>query len=114
MCKAMILWLKYFSKKRISCFPPGQKDLLTPCYNTYQSGTFGPINPILNTTYSFLSKFFKEISMVFPDQFVHVGGDEVDFTCWYDNFLKHLLFIFFNHRIRSKFKGLQVKREDLG
>lgn len=63
----------------------GQKDLLTPCYNTYQSGTFGPINPILNTTYSFLSKFFKEISMVFPDQFVHVGGDEVDFTCWKAN-----------------------------
>ncbi|VFV36195.1 beta-n-acetylhexosaminidase beta subunit [Lynx pardinus] len=64
----------------------GQKDLLTPCYNEHeQSGTFGPINPILNSTYNFLSQFFKEVSMVFPDHFVHLGGDEVEFKCWESN-----------------------------
>ena len=43
---------------------------------------FGPINPIKEDNYQFLQYFFHEIFNLFPDPYVHMGGDEVSFTCW--------------------------------
>ncbi len=62
----------------------GQEYLLTPCYDYMNrpDGFFGPINPILKSTYTFLYKFFREVLAVFPDKYVHLGGDEVPFDCW--------------------------------
>uniref|UniRef100_A0A671V8D4 Beta-hexosaminidase n=1 Tax=Sparus aurata TaxID=8175 RepID=A0A671V8D4_SPAAU len=60
----------------------GQPGLLTPCYKGgTPSGTFGPVNPALPSTYRFMARLFKEVSSVFPDSYVHLGGDEVDFHC---------------------------------
>ncbi|XP_072526732.1 beta-hexosaminidase subunit alpha isoform X2 [Salminus brasiliensis] len=64
----------------------GQPDLLTPCYKgDVPSGTFGPVDPTLSSTYQFMSGLFKEVKSVFPDSYVHLGGDEVDFNCWKSN-----------------------------
>ncbi|KAB0369855.1 hypothetical protein FD755_018848 [Muntiacus reevesi] len=82
----------------------GQKDILTPCYYAREpSGTFGPINPILNSTYSFLSKLLKEISTVFPDEFIHLGGDEVNFGCWESN-------LAVQHFMRNKGFGKKIEK----
>ena len=58
-------------------------DILTHCYTLGKpNGKLGPMDPSRNSTFDFLEKFFREIATVFPDQYVHLGGDEVEFECW--------------------------------
>eukprot|EP00980_Cylindrotheca_fusiformis_P007954 scaffold1697_cov120-Cylindrotheca_fusiformis.AAC.36 len=41
-----------------------------------------PIDPTNPSVYDFVRTVYSDLSKVFPDDFVHVGGDEVDFSCW--------------------------------
>lgn len=65
----------------------GQPGLLSECY--YGNGGTDPypniIDPTKDATYQFLTDFFTEILATFPDNYVHLGGDEVltyVHDCW--------------------------------
>jgi hexosaminidase len=46
-------------------------------------GVFDPaMDPANEQTYKFLNEFFAEMTNLFPDQFFHVGGDEVNGKEW--------------------------------
>lgn len=59
-------------------------ELLTKCGGPYE-GKLGPFNPIADEVYEFTFALFEEISKVFPDKYLHLGGDEVGFECWETN-----------------------------
>ena len=60
--------------------------LLTECYSQGKpNGVYGPLNPSQNYTFEFLEALFKEISTKFTDNYIHVGGDEVNNLCWVTN-----------------------------
>jgi hexosaminidase len=50
---------------------------------------FGVLKPVMDptrdTVYEFLDRFFGEMAWLFPDAYVHVGGDEVVGTEWEGN-----------------------------
>lgn len=69
------------------------------------------MNPANEFTYEFLDKFFAEMAALFPDDFIHIGGDENNGRHWDANpdiqqFMKdnnipdnHMLQAYFNKRI---------------
>jgi hexosaminidase len=49
-------------------------------------GVFDPaMNPTEERTYKFLDEFIGEMTRLFPDQFFHIGGDEVNGKQWDSN-----------------------------
>ena len=40
------------------------------------------MDPTKNSTYNTLWLLLREAAQVFPDSYLHLGGDEVPFDCW--------------------------------
>ncbi|XP_003747056.1 beta-hexosaminidase subunit alpha [Galendromus occidentalis] len=64
--------------------------LLTPCYGEGGKGTsrhpdfagFEMLNPMQNYTYDVMKEIFNETTRTFPDEYIHLGMDEVYYKCW--------------------------------
>ena len=67
--------------------------LITPCWGEgLEGGPYKPnyplhgtrevMNPMLENTFEFLDEFFQEIVEDFPDEYIHLGMDEVYYACW--------------------------------
>lgn len=39
-------------------------------------------NPVSEKTYEFLEGYLKDVASYFPDQILHLGGDELPTNCW--------------------------------
>ncbi len=49
-------------------------------------GVFNPVmDPTRKSTYRFLDKFIGEMASIFPDQYMHIGGDENNGVEWRQN-----------------------------
>ncbi|XP_050538784.1 beta-hexosaminidase subunit beta-like [Daktulosphaira vitifoliae] len=64
--------------------PGGQPGLLTQCSESDPT-ILGPIDPTLKENYDFLKTLFTEVKGLFPDEYLHLGGDEVRHDCWDNN-----------------------------
>ncbi len=57
-----------------------------PYHVVHEAGTFTPaMDPTREATYRFLDKFIGEMARLFPDEYFHIGGDEVDPKEWKAN-----------------------------
>nr|CAH8820765.1 unnamed protein product [Trichobilharzia regenti] len=92
----------------------GYPELLTKCYNGAQpNGKLGPLNPVNPSLYGFLKKFFEEIVRRFHDNYIHLGGNEVDYECWSSNpeitkFMKDEKFDWEKHVYNATLDGYKV------
>lgn len=49
---------------------------------TFENSKYkGPLDVTLHKTYELVKEVFKEVFELFPDPYVHLGGDEVTLTC---------------------------------
>jgi hexosaminidase len=57
-----------------------------PFHIEREFGIFDPVmDPTRETTYKFLDKFVAEMAAIFPDHFMHIGGDENNGVEWKAN-----------------------------
>ncbi|KAI1304970.1 Beta-hexosaminidase subunit beta [Halotydeus destructor] len=57
----------------------GVKGLTASCS---KDASYSALDVSKESTYTFLDQFFAEVAAIFPDPYLHLGGDEVGLDCW--------------------------------
>ena len=52
----------------------------------------GQLDPTLPETYALVDGVIKDIADLFPDAFIHLGADEVNYRCWQPGILCSISF----------------------
>ena len=84
-CREDVESFSFYISGHTKSWEAGQPGLLTQCedFEGKPIDLYGPIDPTEQTTYDFLAGFFDEITRVFPEKYIHIGGDEVvEDSCW--------------------------------
>jgi hexosaminidase len=62
--------------------------MIINCFKRSNDFDFGdgwgdcPMDPTNTAVYTFIQNFLTEAATVFPDNWLHLGGDEVNYQCW--------------------------------
>lgn len=57
-------------------------DLMSQCEHGSKSPFTAPLNPTLPQVYKFVENLYQEVTTLFVDEYIHIGGDEVRLDCW--------------------------------
>ena len=81
-----VSFLSPSSKGHSLSWGAGEPKMLTQCYNSSrQPDGFGPLNPVSEYMWDTLCLLYSEVIALFPDPYIHIGGDEVSYSCWESN-----------------------------
>lgn len=80
----VVIQVLHFAVGHTQSWGKGHPEILADCYDSRgrKTGRKGPLDPTKHATYALLRKLIEELVDVFPDQYLHLGGDEVSFDCW--------------------------------
>eukprot|EP01022_Parablepharisma_sp_SALTPOND_P020528 TRINITY_DN375_c0_g1_i4.p1 TRINITY_DN375_c0_g1~~TRINITY_DN375_c0_g1_i4.p1 ORF type:complete len:544 (-),score=33.68 TRINITY_DN375_c0_g1_i4:51-1682(-) len=66
----------------LTCFNSVWPYRLADYYRIHGGPPTAAFDPSLDGTYKFMENILKDLLEYFPDELVHLGGDEVLFSCW--------------------------------
>jgi hexosaminidase len=69
----------------VRCFNKTNQYNLTNAYGIMGTPLSCPVDPSMDKTYEFISGMINDLTSWFPDAHLHLGGDEIDQTCFDEN-----------------------------